>query len=98
MPKYDELGRLDEEEKEYLNKIVSRSDLTDRLSIPAPSKDQQEKDIHNFEVMKGQIMSGNDSKEMVRKFKLLIRKLSKQQLLPKSDVEDLLDLLGDLGY
>lgn len=98
VPKYDELGRLDEEEKEYLHKLVSRSNLNDRLSVPAPSKDQQEKDIHNFEVMRGQILSGNDSQELVKKFKLLTRKLSKQGMLPKADVDDILDLLTDLGF
>jgi hypothetical protein len=98
IPKYEELGKLDDEEKDYLHKIVSRSNLTDRLSVPAPSKDQQEKDIHNFEVMKGQILSGNDSLEMVKKFKLIVRKLSKQGLLPKADVDDMLDTLLELGY
>lgn len=98
VPKYEELGKLDNDEKEYLHKIVSRSNLEDKLSVPAPSKDQQEKDIHNFEVMKGQIMAGNDSQELVKKFKLLVRKLSKQGLLPKADVEDILDTLSDLGY
>jgi hypothetical protein len=98
IPNYNDLGKLDEEEKNYLNKLISRSNLTDRISVPAPSKDQQEKDIHNFEVMRGQIMSGNDSQELVKKFKLLIRKLSKQGLLPKADVEELLDILVDLNY
>ena len=98
VPNYNDLGKLDEEEKAYLNKLISRSELTDRISVPAPSKDQQEKDIHNFEVMKGQIMSGNDSQELVKQFKLLIRKLMKQGLLPKADVEDLLTTLIDLGY
>jgi len=98
VPKYEDLGKLDNEEKEYLNKIVSRSNMSDKLSVPAPSKDQQEKDIHNFEVMKGEIMSGNDSVELVKKFKLLIRKLAKQGLLPKNDVDDLMDTLLDIGY
>lgn len=98
VPNYNDLGKLDEEEKAYLNKLISRSELTDRISVPAPSKDQQEKDIHNFEVLKGQIMSGNDSQELVKQFKLLIRKLMKQGLLPKADVEDLLTTLIDLGY
>lgn len=98
VPKFNELNSLDEDEKEYLHKIISRSSLEDKLSVPAPSKDQQEKDIHNFEVMRGQIMSGNDSVELVKKFKLLIRKLSKQGLLPKTDVDDLIDTLSDLNY
>lgn len=98
VPKYEELTKLDEDEKEYLHKIISRSNLDDKLSIPAPSKDQQEKDIHQFEIMRGQIMAGNDSLELVKKFKLLVRKLSKQGLLPKADVEDILDTLLELGY
>lgn len=98
MPKYEELGKLDNDEKEYLNKIVSRSDMSSKLSVPAPSKDQQEKDIHSFEVLKGEIMSGNDSIELVKKFKLLVRKLSKQGLLPKSDVDEIIDTLLELGY
>lgn len=98
VPKFNELNDLDEEDKEYLHKLVSRSNLEDRLSVPAPSKDQQEKDIHNFEVIRGQILSGNDSVELVKKFKLLIRKLSKQGLLPKTDVEDMLETLLQLGY
>lgn len=98
VPNYNDLGKLDEEEKIYLNKLISRSELTDRISVPAPSKDQQEKDIHNFEVMRGQIMSGNDSQELVKQFKLIIRKLMRQGLLPKSDVEDILSTLIELGY
>ena len=98
VPKYNEFSNLDDEERKYLEKLISRSNLTDRISVPAPSKDNQEKDIHNFEVMRGQIMSGNDSKELVKSFKLLIRKLSKQGLLPKADVEDILDTLMDLNY
>ena len=55
-------------EKNYLNKIVSASNLHDKLSVPAPSKDQRDKDFHQFEVMKGEILSGNDNKEMIKKF------------------------------
>ena len=72
--------------------------MTDRLSVPAPSKDQEEKDFHQFEVMKGEIMSGNDSKELVKKFKILILKLSKQNILPKNEVQELLQDLLSLGY
>ena len=95
---YSDLNSLDDEEKEYLYKIVKKSNLEDRLSVPAPSKDQEEKDIHNFEVMKGEILSGNDSKEMVKKFKVLVLKLSRNNLLPKKEVEDLLETLVHLGY
>jgi hypothetical protein len=98
MPKFNEMSKLDEEEKNYLHKLIKKSNMEDRLSVPAPSKDQEEKDIHQFEVMKGQLMSGNDSKEMVKTFKGLIIKLSKKGLLPRNEVSDLLEDLQLLGY
>jgi hypothetical protein len=98
VPDYNDLNSLEDGEKDYLHKLISKSNLTDRLSVPAPSKDQEEKDFHQFEVMKGEIMSGNDSKELVKKFKVLILKLSKQNVLPKNEVQELLEDLLSLGY
>ena len=98
MPDFNDINNLEDGEKDYLHKLISKSNLTDRLSVPAPSKDQEEKDFHQFEVMKGEIMSGNDSKELVKKFKLLILKLSKQNILPKNEVNELLQDLLTLGY
>jgi len=98
VPSFNELQNLEDHEKDYLHKLISRSNLSDRLSVPAPSKDQEEKDFHQFEVMKGEILSGNDSQELIKKFKVLILKLSKQNILPKSEVHELLQDLLALGY
>lgn len=98
MPKYEELDRLSEAEKVYLHKLASKANIIDKFSIPTPSKNQHEKDIHEFEVMKGEIMSGNDSNELIKKFKLHILKLSKTGALPKREVTELLETLLELGY
>jgi len=98
VPDYNDLNSLEDGEKDYLHKLISKSNLNDRLSVPAPSKDQEEKDFHQFEVMKGEIMSGNDSRELVKKFKVLILKLSKQNVLPRNEVQELLEDLLSLGY
>ena len=98
IPEHNDLNDLDDGEKDYLHKLISKSNLQERLSVPAPSKDQEEKDFHQFEVMKGEIMSGNDSKELVKNFKILILKLSKQNILPKTEVNELLTDLLSLGY
>jgi hypothetical protein len=98
IPDHNDLQDLDDGEKDYLHKLISKSNLQDRLSVPTPSKDQEEKDFHQFEVMKGEIMSGNDSKELVKNFKVLILKLSKQNVLPKNEVQELLQDLLTLGY
>lgn len=97
-PKFNELNGLSDEERDYLYKVSKKSDLEDKFSVPSPSKDAMEKDIHNFEVMKGEIMAGNDSIDMIKKFKLLILKLSKNGSLPKNDVHEILQELIVLGY
>jgi hypothetical protein len=48
--------------------------------------------------MKGEILSGNDSKELVKKFKLMILKLSRNGMLPKNESNELLETLVNLGY
>jgi len=98
IPSNESINNLSDEEKIYFKKLISKSNLSDRLSVPTPSKDQRERDFHDFEVMKGEILSGNDSKELVKKFKLLIMKLSKMNLLPKNEVNELMEDLVNLGY
>ena len=98
LPSYNELSDLTEDEKNYLYKVSKKAEILDKLSIPAPSKDKEEKDIHQFEVMKGEIMAGNDSKEMIKSFKLLLNKLSKSGALPKQQVSEVLTDLLEMGY
>jgi len=97
-PIFSDLEALSEPERAYLHKLASKADIVDKFNIPTPSKTKYEQDIHDFEVMRGEIMSGNDSKELVKKFKIHILKLSKLGALPKSEVQDILETLLELGY
>ena len=97
-PSFDELNSLDEEERNYLSRIAAVSNIDDKFNIPTPSKKEEEKDINQFEIMRGEIMAGNDSTELVKKFKILIMKLSKKGLLPQREAKDLLYELVHLGY
>jgi hypothetical protein len=97
-PTFNQLEKLSSEEKAYLYKIAKTSNIIDRLSIPTPNKDDDDKDINQFEVMKGEILAGNDSSELVRKFKILIIKMTNKNLLPKGQAKELLMNLATLGY
>jgi hypothetical protein len=94
---YD-LEELTPEEKIYLHKISKYSDIQDRLNIRSPNKDQEEKEYNQFEIMKGEILSGNDSKELVKKFKSILLKFSREGKLPKGQVTEILTELVELGY
>jgi hypothetical protein len=98
VPSFNDLSGLTEDEKSYLYKVSKRAEIADKLSIPTPSKDAIEKDIHDFEVMKGEIMAGNDSVPLIKKFKLLLLRLSKNGTLPKADVQEIMEELLTLGY
>jgi hypothetical protein len=97
-PQFHQLEKLTPDEKLYLHKLAKHSNIIDRISIPTPNKDEDDKDINQFEIYKGEIMNGNDSVELVKKFKLLIMKMMKNDLLPKSQAKDILIDLVSLGY
>lgn len=98
VPKFEELQGLSNEEKEYLHKVANKAGIMDKLSIPSPSKDKLEQDIHQFEVMKGEILSGNDSPELIKKFKLILLRLSKNGNIPKREATELMEDLIQLGF
>ena len=98
IPSFDELNALTDAEKRYLFKVSQEADIYDKIKIPTPSKDEEEKDVHTFNVMKGEILAGNNSKELIVKFKALLNKLSRTDVLPKTQVRGILEELLELGY
>lgn len=98
IPTFDELNSLTDEERVYLHKVAKESRIDDKLNIPTPKKDEDEKDINEFEILKGQILAGNDNKDVVKKFKTIMLKLSRKDLIPKAQVKDLLMDLATLGH
>jgi hypothetical protein len=98
VPAFEELNNLSHEEKEYLHKVSNKAGIMDKISIPTPSKDQLEKDIHQFEVMKGEILAGNDSTDTIKKFKLILLKLSRNGTIPKREANEIMEDLISLGY
>jgi hypothetical protein len=97
-PKFDDLSNLSNDEKTYLHAVSKKAGIMDKISIPTPSKDSMDKDIHQFEVMKGEILAGNDSSVLIKNFKLLLLKLSKTGALPKHEVSEIMEDLLSLGY
>lgn len=89
---------LTQDEREYLHSVAKKSNILDKFDIPAPTKDSKEKELHSFEVMKGEIMAGNDNKEFIKRFKVLLSKLQRDGDLPRKEVEEILGDLSELGY
>jgi hypothetical protein len=90
VPSYNDYNKLDADEIEYLHFVAKKSNLLDKLDVPTPKKDDDEKIQHRFEVLKGMIFSGNDNKQMIDEFKKLILDMSDRKLLPRRQVSDII--------
>lgn len=97
-PSFDELEELDDEERAYLNKLAQSANISDKLQIPAPKKNEEEKMINDFEKMRGMIVGGNDNPELIKNFKKSLLKMEKMKLLPKSDIREIMTDLIQLGH
>lgn len=93
----DDIENLDENERRILHRIANRCELMERVPISEP-KDAEAKMNDDFLLYKGQICAGNDNVELVKKFKLLILKMTQLDLLPKSQVREILVDLLSLGH
>jgi hypothetical protein len=51
-----------------------------------------------FEILKGQILAGNDSKELVKEFKVAMLKFVKEGRIPKREANEILYELMALGF
>jgi len=90
LPTYDQLEVLNDEDRLYLNDLVKKSKLNDKVKIPTPNKDKLEKEMNRFEILRGQILAGNDSKELIKEFKHLLVKFGNQGRVPKKEVNEIL--------
>lgn len=79
---------LSENEKQLLNNIFTKTGIN--ISLPTIFKTQLEKDIGRYNVISGELRSGNDNVNLVRELKRLLIKLSNQDVIPRSEARDLL--------
>jgi hypothetical protein len=95
-PTFNDLTALNDEDKHKYNEYIRKSEIVGE-GIEVPEIDEK-KDLNQFEIMKGEILSGNDSTELIKKFKTLIVKLVHNGRLPKGQAKELLLDLASLGY
>ena len=94
-PDFDSLSILSDNDKEVLYNISKTSRISH--SVPNPNKTSQEQEDTRFELLKGQIASGQDNKEAVKEFKLLLVKMMNQKRIPKGQGIDILTEMAAMG-
>jgi len=97
-PSYSELSELEDSDKDILYKVFKMSKAEGIDSIPRPNKTKDEAEFNRFTILKGQILAGNNSKELIKEFKSLIVKLIHGGKILRKDGHDILLDLASLGY
>jgi hypothetical protein len=95
MPDYDDIQILTEDERDKLARIGSISKINSKMNIPKKTKEQQE--MLEFDVLRGQVLAGNDNKGLLKRFKLMLIKFGDEGKLPQREVRDVLMTLASQG-
>lgn len=98
MPTYNEMNSLNEEDQNTLYKVFKLAQIDKVDFLPAPNKSKEEEQMNRFMILKGQIQAGNDNKELVKEFKLMLLKFINGGKIPKSQGMDIVCDLMALGY
>lgn len=97
-PTHDELSSLEDSDKDIMYKVFKMSKAQGIDAIPRPNKTKDEAEFNRFTILKGQILAGNNSKEMIKEFKALIVKLIHGGKILRKEGHDILLDLASLGY
>lgn len=89
----DIYNKLDTDEKNYFNEISHKAQVETKLGIKYNEEDKR-KQIQRFEVLRGQVLAGNNANEIFKELKdLLIQFVENGTITHKSGF----DLIKDLG-
>ena len=85
---------LDDEEKKIFDDLLtlSKLDTSDSLKLYNHRKynsDEIDRDVKRFNILRGEILAGNDSKEVVKEIKALLFKLLNEKVISQRDYTSL---------
>jgi hypothetical protein len=81
-PSFEAISGLDADDKELLHKIVRLSHI--ELSVPTPDLTKTEQYNHRFQLLRGQLLAGNSSQEVIKELKQLLLMFISNNTIPKA--------------
>jgi len=97
-PSHGDLTEMDESDQDILYKVFKMSKAQGIDALPKPNKTKDEAEFNRFTILKGQILAGNNSKELIKEFKTLLVKLIHNDKILRKDGHNLLMDFAALGY
>lgn len=97
LPQYHHFQGLGVKDKELLHSVVRHTQFQN-MEVPPPDKEAFDKDTNRFEILKGEIEAGNDNKELIKEFKVMLMKFMRQGRIPKAQVNEIMEHLLMMGH
>lgn len=98
MPDEEEFNEMDLNDQNFLFNLANDAKIMDRLKLPTPKRTKEGEETNRFEILKGQIISGNDNKELIKEFKQMLLKFSDEGKIKKTEAREILLDLVALGH
>jgi hypothetical protein len=95
---YSDVDKLDENEKNHLYNIGKKLHITELFEIPSTLKNQEEKLKDEFFKLRGSIMAGNNSPEILKKFKMILIKMKNNKMISLSEFNEILNIFLEMDY
>jgi hypothetical protein len=98
MPDEEDFNEMDLTDQNFLFNLANDAKIMDRLKLPTPKRTKEGEETNRFEILRGQLISGNDNKELIKEFKQMLLKLSDEGRIKKSEAREILLDLVALGH
>lgn len=96
-PRIEDVEEMGDDEVEFVNMLAKKAQANE-LKIPSRKKTEDEQKLQRFEILKGQIIAGNDNEKVIKEFKTLLLQFKNNGKLPTRQVQEILLDLAGLGY
>lgn len=95
-PSLEDFHRLTADEKEKLH-LITRHSQYEKVSIPKGNMDKEEQELHKFTILKGEIMAGNNNRQLLKEFKTMLMKFVGEGKVPRRQANEILAELAKEG-
>ena len=93
---FNDVDKLNTEEKDQLYMIGKKLNITDLFDIPSTLKLQEEKLKDEFSLLRGSLIAGNNNPELLRKFKIVLLKMKNNKLVSLQEYNEVLNILLEM--
>ena len=95
---YKDVDELSIDKKNQLYTIGKKLHISQLFDIPSTLKSEEEKLVSDFLKLRGSLMAGNNSKELLREFKINILKMKNNKLISLQEYNEVLNILLDMDF